>query len=188
MLAARERAELAVDEGNDLAREIVRVIAARGEAVRKDDDRRSHFSLADKPRRALRDVVAERLPVGVRETRAGEADEVVEHREAFASAVIVLRRQPHAELAHVRIAQGVVLENLGDVLQHDQRAGGAFRAFEGHGVSIQFSNHFTNSKPLPFLTRNVLKSRTSTVSMARQAVSSASQTIAASVKSGFNSA
>src|SRR5712691_12127471 len=109
MLAGGERAELAVDERNDLAREIVRVIADRGgvyvlvaaerrEAVRKDDDRRPHSSLADEPRRALRDVVAERLPVRVRETGAGEADQVVEHREAFVSAVIVLRRQPHSEL------------------------------------------------------------------------------------------
>src|SRR6266542_5153798 len=99
MLATRERAELAVDEGNGLAREIVRVIADRGgvdvlvaaerrEAVRKHNDRRSHFSLADKPRRALRDVVAERLPVRVRETGAGEADQVEEHREAFVSAVV----------------------------------------------------------------------------------------------------
>src|SRR5213079_2981338 len=58
------------DYADYLTREIVRVIADRGgvhvlvaaerrEAVRQDDDRRSHFSLADKPRRALRDVVAE---------------------------------------------------------------------------------------------------------------------------------
>src|SRR5438309_1525400 len=98
MLAGSERPELAVDEGNDLAREIARVIADRGgvhvlvaserrEAVRKDDDRRSHFSLADEPRRALRDVVAERPPVRVREARAGEADEVVEHRKAAFRAV-----------------------------------------------------------------------------------------------------
>ena len=146
MLAIRQRPELAVDEGNDLARQIVRVIADRGgvhvlvaaerrEAVRKDDDRRSHFSLADKPRRALRDVVAERPPVGVGEARAGEADEVVEHREAALPAFVVLRRQPHAELAHVRIAPGVVLQDLRAVLEHEERAGGAFGALEGHGVS-----------------------------------------------------
>ena len=145
MLAARQRAELAVDEGNDLAREIVRVVADRGrvhvlvaaerrEAVRKDEDRRPHLLLADEPRRAFRDVVAERFPVGVRETGAGEADQIVEHREAAsARAIVILRRQPHRELAHVRIAERIVLEDLRGVLQHDQRAGGAFRAFEGHG-------------------------------------------------------
>src|SRR2546425_1428364 len=144
MLAGRERAELAVDEGDDLAREIVRVIAdrggihvlvaaERGEAVGKDEDRRSHLALADKPRRALRDVVAEWLPVGVRETGTGEANEVVEHREATPRAFVILRRQPHPELAYVRIAQGVVLEDLRGVLEHDQRAGGGLVAFEGHG-------------------------------------------------------
>src|SRR5438034_3714451 len=128
-----------------ISREIVRVIADRGgvhvlvaaerrEAIRQDDDRRSHFSLADKPRRALRDVVAEGPPVGVSEPRSGEADEVVEHREAALPAFVVLRRQPHAELAHVRIAPGIVLQDLRAVLYHEERAGGAFGAFEGHGV------------------------------------------------------
>src|SRR6266705_1586304 len=147
MLAGGDRAELAVDEGNDLAREIVRVIADRGgvyvlvaaerrEAVRKDDDRRPHSSLADEPRRALRDVVAERLPVGVRKSGAGKADQVVEHREAApARAFVVLRRQPHRELARMRIAERIVPEYLRCMVQHDQRAGGAFGAFEGHGWS-----------------------------------------------------
>src|SRR5262249_42454127 len=87
MLAARQRAELAIDERNDLPREIVRVVpdrrridvlvtAERGEAVRKDDDRRSHLSLVYEPRGALRHVVAEGLPVGVREARSGEPDEI----------------------------------------------------------------------------------------------------------------
>src|SRR5712692_4648126 len=125
VLAGGERPELTVDEGNDLAREVVGVIADRGgvhvlvaaerrEAVRKDEDRRAHFSLADKPRRALRDIIAEGLPVRVREARAGEAHQVVEHREAALAAFVILRRQPHPELAHVRIAQGVVLEDPGD--------------------------------------------------------------------------
>ena len=122
VLAARERAELAVDEGDDLARQVVGVVAdggridvlvaaERGEAVRKDDDRRTHLSLVDEPRRALGDVVAEGLPVGVRESRAGEADQVVEHREAPPRSLVVLRRQPHAELAHVRVAKRVALED-----------------------------------------------------------------------------
>src|SRR5687768_4260476 len=93
MLAAREGAEFAVDERDDLAREIVRVVAdggrvdvlvppESGKAVRKDDDRRPHLPLVDEPRRALRHVVAEGLPVGVRQAGAGEADEIVENREA----------------------------------------------------------------------------------------------------------
>ncbi len=49
-------------------------------------------------------------------------------------------------------------------------------------------NHFTSSKRLPFPTRKTLKSRTSTVRMARQPLLSASQTMAASVKSGSNPA
>src|SRR5215510_8621417 len=122
MLPARERAKLAIDERNDLAREVigvgaerggvdVLVPAKRGEAIRKDDDRGSHLPLVDQPRRALRDIVAERLPVGVGETGSRESDEIVEHREtAPGRAVVVLWWQPHAEPAHVRIAEGVVLQ------------------------------------------------------------------------------
>src|ERR1035437_3315496 len=145
MLAALECAEFAVDAGNDLAREIVRVSADRGrvhvlvaaerrEAVRKDENRRPHFLLANEPRRALGDIVAERFPVGVRETGAGEADQVVEHREAaLTSTFVVLRRQPHPELAHVGIVERIVLEDVRGVLEDDQGAGGGFGAFEGHG-------------------------------------------------------
>src|SRR6202171_6457861 len=147
MLAARERAELAVDEGNDLAREVVRVVADRGRvhvlvgaerrgAVRGDENGRPHLLLADEPRRALRDVVAERLPVGVREAGAGEANQVVEHRKAsLARCLVILRRQPARELAHMRIAERIVLEYPRRVLEHDQSAGAAFGAFEGHGWS-----------------------------------------------------
>ena len=124
MLAARQRAELAVHQGNNFSCEIVRVVAdrrrvhvlvaaERREAVRKHEDRRPHLLLADEPRRSLRHVVAERLPVGMREAGAGEADEIVEHREtALARAFVILRRQPHAHLAHVRIAERIVLEDL----------------------------------------------------------------------------
>src|SRR5437879_6044070 len=163
MLAGSERPELAVNEGNELAREIVRVIADRGgvhvlvaterrETVRKDDDRRPHLLLADEPRRALRDVVAEGPPVRVREAGSGEADEVVEHRETALPAFVVLRRQPHAELAHVRTAQGVVLEDLRAVLEHEQRAGGAFGALEGHwGFSVrEFARLWHVRRPLRF--------------------------------------
>ena len=149
MLAAGERAELAIDERHQLARQVVGVIAdrgridvlvaaQRGKAVRKDEDRGSHPALVDQARRALGQVVAERLPVGVRDAGAGEADEVEQHRETPAAAargaLVVLRRQPHAELAHVRIAERVVLQNLRDVLQHDERARCRLAALQGHGV------------------------------------------------------
>ena len=58
----------------------------------------------------------------VREARAGEAHHVHEHREAppaaARGALVVLRRQPHGELAHVRVAERVALQDLRDVLQH----------------------------------------------------------------------
>src|SRR4051812_8589252 len=103
MLARGEGAELAVDEGDDLAREVVGVVAdrrgvdvlvaaERGEAVGKDDDRRAHLAFSDEARGALGNVVAERLPADVREARAGEADEVVQHREAAAAALVVAWR------------------------------------------------------------------------------------------------
>src|SRR4051812_35704918 len=103
MLAAGERAEFAVDERDDLARQIVGVIAdgrgihvliaaQRGEAIGHDEDYRSHLLLVDETRGALGQVLAEGLPVGVRQPRAGIADEVVEDWEALAG--LVLRRQP----------------------------------------------------------------------------------------------
>src|SRR6185295_14982047 len=103
MVSTRQRPEFAIDERNDLAREVGRVIADRGrihvlipterrEAVRKHEDRRTHPPVADKPCRTLRYVVAERLPVGVRESGAGEADQVVQYGEAaLACALVVLR-------------------------------------------------------------------------------------------------
>ena len=49
-----------------------------------------------------------------------------------ARAAVVLRRQPHRKLAHVRITERIVFENLRGVLEHDQRAGATFGSFEGH--------------------------------------------------------
>src|SRR4029450_7819430 len=54
---------------------------------------------------------------------------------ALARALVVLRRQPDRQLAHVRIAQRVVLEHLGCVLQHDERPGLAGEALDGHRSS-----------------------------------------------------
>ena len=72
----------------------------------------------------------------MRKTRAGKADQVIEHRKAaIAPAFVILRRQPHRDFAHMRIAERVVLEDLRRMLQHDQRAGGTFGTFESHGSS-----------------------------------------------------
>jgi hypothetical protein len=68
----------------------------------------------------------------VREARAGEADEVEEDGEALVAAAVVARGKPDGELAHVRVAERVVLEDARDVLEHDDAAGVAFRALEGH--------------------------------------------------------
>ena len=70
MLARGERAELAVDERDDLARQVVGVAAdrrrvdvlvaaERREAVGEHDDRRPHLLLVDEPRGALGHVLAE---------------------------------------------------------------------------------------------------------------------------------
>ena len=134
VLAAGEGAEFAVDEGDDFAREVVGVVAdrggvdvlvaaQRGEAVGEDDDRRPHFLFVDQARGALGHVVAEGLPVGVREAGAGEADQVVEHRVALAAAVVVARRQPDADFPHMRIAEGIALQDLRVVLEDDEGAG-----------------------------------------------------------------
>src|SRR3990172_3078337 len=144
VLAAGEGAEFAVHEGDDLAREVVGVVAdrggvdvlvaaERGEAVGEDEDRGPHLLFVDQARGALGDVVAEGLPVGVREAGAGEADEVVEHREALLAAAVVLRRQPDADFAHMRIAERIALQDLRSVLEYDEGAGVAFGAFQGHG-------------------------------------------------------
>jgi hypothetical protein len=88
VLARCERAELPVDERNDLVHEVVGIAADGGRvhilvaaqrrvAVREHQDYRSHPAFVHEPGGALRQVLAERLPVEVREARAGEADEVV---------------------------------------------------------------------------------------------------------------
>src|SRR5207247_6200705 len=107
--AAAKRAHLAIDERNQLAREIVRVVADRRgvdvliaaercETVGEDDDRGPHLPLVDEPRRALGHVVSERAPAGVCNAGAREADQIVEYRKgpataasALACAVVVLR-------------------------------------------------------------------------------------------------
>src|SRR6185503_6726270 len=93
----------------------------------------------DQARGALGHVVAEGLPVGVREAGAGEADEVVEDRETAIRSFVVLRRQPDPELAHMRIAERIALEDLRAVLEDEEVAGLAFGALEGHGGIVDGS-------------------------------------------------
>ena len=150
VIAAAKRAELAIDERNELARQVIGVVtdrrgvdvlvtAQRGEAIGKHEDCRSHLAVVNQARNALGHVVGERSPAGVREARAREADEIEQHRKAPAGGVfaggcagVVLRRQPDGELAPVRIAQQIVLEHLRFVFQNDERAGLAGEALDGH--------------------------------------------------------
>src|SRR3954453_20152261 len=168
VLARGESAEFAVEEGNDLAREVVGVIpdrrgvdvlvAAEGaEAVGKDEDRRAHLAFTDEARGALGNVVAERLPADVREPGAGEADEVIQHREAAASALVVAGREPDAELAHVRIGERVVLQDFRDVLEDERCAGIALEALEAH-CSTMTRTRFAGSsaRRAPFGTKVVM--------------------------------
>ena len=78
VIARGERAELAIDEGDELARQIIGVIAdrrgvdvlvaaERREAIGKNEDRRPHPAIVDQPRGALGHVVGEgRQPVWAR--------------------------------------------------------------------------------------------------------------------------
>jgi hypothetical protein len=52
----------------------------------------------------------------VREAGAGEADEVEEHGKAPVAAVVVGRRKPDTDLAHVGVTERVVSQDAGDVL------------------------------------------------------------------------
>src|SRR5262245_46854838 len=149
MLARRQRTEFAVDERNDFASQIVGIVsggrrvhvlvaAESRKAVREDKNRRSHLSLAHEACRAFRHVIAERLPVRVRETGTGKTHEIVEHREAApAPTLVVLRRQPYRDLAHVRIAERVVREDLRSVLEYNERASGAVGALQSHKAKYE---------------------------------------------------
>ena len=81
MLARGERAEFAIDEGYDLAHEIVGIAADRAgidvlvpaqarEAVGHHQDHRAHALIVDQASGALGQVLAERLPVEVRPARS----------------------------------------------------------------------------------------------------------------------
>src|SRR5690606_2777002 len=97
MAPVRERAELAVDERNELAGQVIRVAAdprgihvliaaVGGEAVGEDENARRHLALRDQPGRALGHVLVEALPRGVRFSGAGVAGEIEQNRIALAAA------------------------------------------------------------------------------------------------------
>jgi hypothetical protein len=95
-----------------------------GEAVGKDDDRRRHLLLVDEPRRALGNVLAERLPVGVGRAAAHEADEIEQDRKARFGELgrVVLRRQPDGQRPHARVAERIAPQHLRAVLDDDDAA------------------------------------------------------------------
>src|SRR6266496_4287947 len=149
VLARGQRAELAVDERNELAGEVIRVIpdggridvliaAERGEAIGEHEDRGSHLALVDQSGSPFRDVFAEGLPADMREPRAREADKVEQDGKAPAPALVralvVVRRQPDGELAHMGIAKRIIGQDPGGVLADDDAAGGGNGTLLGHGA------------------------------------------------------
>ena len=150
MLPRSKRTEFAVDERNDLARQVIRVVADRRridvlvsakarETIREHDDRGAHLALANQSRRALRHVVAERLPADVSDTGSREPHEVVKDGKARAAApacaLVVLRGKPDSEPPDVRVAQRIVGEYFRRVLAHDDLAGGRLPPFSGHSAN-----------------------------------------------------
>ena len=146
MLARGQRAELAVDEGDDFPGQVVGIAADGGgvdvlvaaesrEAVGKHEDGRSHPALMHQARRALGQVLAEGLPAQVRQARAREPDQVVQGREAAIGVTtpgIVLGRQPHGDLAVMGIAEGIVPQDPGNVLEYHDRTRGPDRVPQCH--------------------------------------------------------
>ncbi len=140
VIARGKRAEFAIDERNELARQVVRiaadrrrvhvlVAAERREAVGERDDHGPDPAFRDEPRDAFGDVLVERTPVEMREPRTREAHEVEQHWiPSSASArrtFVVTRRQPYRKSAHVRIAESIPGEDFRVVLEHDDAAGRA---------------------------------------------------------------
>src|SRR5258705_13499697 len=83
VLARGEGAELAIDEGNDLLRQVVGVradrrrvhvlvAAERGEAIGKHENRGSHLLLVNQSRGAFGYVVAKGFPIRVSKPGTGE--------------------------------------------------------------------------------------------------------------------
>ena len=117
------------------------ITAQRGKAVGEHDNAGRHLAFMQQTRGALGKVVAEILPGNMRQARTGESGHVHQHRKVFSLAfpgtLIVLRRQPHRELAYMRIAQRVVAQDPRVMLQHHHCAGLPLNAFKRHsGFSI----------------------------------------------------
>src|SRR5690606_28267831 len=116
----------------------VLVAAKTREAVGKHDDYRTHPAIVHESRSSFGDVLAERLPVEVSRAGPGEADQVVQHGKASSGAAmaVVLGRQPDSDRTNVRIAQWIVREKSGHVLQSDNRTGAPHAMFDGHRKRI----------------------------------------------------
>src|SRR5258706_514606 len=84
-------------------------------------------------------VLAEVLPAHVREARAHEAHQIVERGKPLAApargALVVLRRKPHGELAHMRVAQRVAAQDLRIVLEDHDGPRAPRGTFQRHGFS-----------------------------------------------------
>ena len=148
MLARGERAELPVDEGDDLLDQVVGVVAdrrgidvlvaaQRGEAVGEDHDRRAHLLLVDRGarrararcRRSSSSAVCAR-PEPVKPTMSTSTGKRLPRPRVAPSSYCAGSQT--CELAHVRVAQRVALQDLRDVLELDQRAGRPFRSLQCH--------------------------------------------------------
>jgi hypothetical protein len=144
-----QRAELGVDERNELARQVVGIVtertrvhvliaAERREAIGKHYDERPHLLLVHEPRGALGHVLVEGPPVRVAAAAAQEPDEVEDdgkaRSEATAAPLVVLRGQPDVERPDVRVAERIAFEHLRRVREPHDAAGGPFRPSQRHGA------------------------------------------------------
>jgi hypothetical protein len=149
VLAGSPRAELAVDEGHELAGQIVGVAAdgarvhvlvaaERRKAIRKNNDDRPHLALMHEPRGALGHVLVEVAPHGMRTAAVREADEVEQHREARTAAaaflLVVLRGEPDVERTDVAVAERVIDKHPRRVLERHDAPRWPRRALQRHGV------------------------------------------------------
>ena len=111
MVTRGESSEFAIDEGDELADQIVRIVADRrridvlipaecGETIGKDHHGRTHLAVMDQARDTLRDVVGKGPPVRMRQARAVKTDQVPKHGKSFPQSapfcLVVLWREPNA--------------------------------------------------------------------------------------------
>src|SRR5205814_8792253 len=157
-----KRPEFPIDEWDELANEIVRVIAdrrrvhvlvatQRREAIRKDHDGRSHLALVNEASDALGDVVRVWLPIRVSEAGPGKTDKIPQNRKPPAppatARLVVFRGQPDAELANVGVAETISPKHFGRMFQHDQLPCRTLGAFERHALPRGFVTAHCNATP-----------------------------------------